>query len=95
MDLSLCTVVPALMDVHVHLFMSGTVDLKRRKEQLSDGFERIQETISRHLEQLIAHGVLAVRDGGDRHGYTRQLQKALLAGEICRHLHSYGGKGMA
>ncbi len=74
-DLSGCTVVPGLMDAHVHLFMSGTVDRERRKRQLRDGFERIRKTISRHLEQLIAHGVLAVRDGGDQHGYTRHYKK--------------------
>jgi len=74
-DLSVCTVVPGLMDAHVHLFMSGTVDRERRKRQLNDGFERIQKTISRHLEQLIAHGVSAVRDGGDRNGYARRYKK--------------------
>lgn len=74
-DLSACTVVPGLMDAHVHLFMSGTVDRERRKRQLSDGFERIQKTISHHLDQLIAHGVLAVRDGGDQYGYTRQYKQ--------------------
>jgi len=74
-DLSGCTVVPGLMDAHVHLFMSGTVDQNRRKEQLSEGFEKIQKTISRHLRALIAHGVLAVRDGGDQNGYTQHYKK--------------------
>ena len=75
MDLSGYTLLPGLTDAHVHLFMSGTVDQKRRKRQLNEGFHRVKETISRHLEQLLAHGVLAVRDGGDKDGYTRHYKK--------------------
>jgi imidazolonepropionase-like amidohydrolase len=74
MDLSEYTLLPGLADAHVHLFMSGTGDQSKRKQQLNEGFHRVKETISRHLDQLLAHGVLAVRDGGDKDGYTRHYK---------------------
>ena len=75
MDLSGYTLLPALADAHVHLFMSGTADQKRRKQQLNEGFKQARGTISRHLGQLVSHGILAVRDGGDRNGYTQRYKK--------------------
>ena len=89
LDLSDCTLVPALADAHVHLFMSGTGDQNRRKEQLDEGFKRVRETISRHLRQLIAHGVLAVRDGGDKNGYAARYKNGFMEKEtsfICLHV---------
>jgi imidazolonepropionase-like amidohydrolase len=74
MDLSEYTLLPGLADAHVHLFMSGTGDQLRRKRQLNEGFHRVRSTISRHLDQLLAHGVLSVRDGGDKDGYTRHYK---------------------
>ena len=65
MDLSGCTVLPGLVDAHLHLFMSGTADMTIRERQLAAEFEEIQEAISRHLAQSHTHGVVAVRDGGD------------------------------
>lgn len=75
MDLSGYTLLPSLADAHVHLSMSGTADQERRKRQLSEGFQKARETISHHLGQLFAHGILAVRDGGDRNGYTQRYKK--------------------
>jgi imidazolonepropionase-like amidohydrolase len=75
MDLSGYTLLPGLADAHVHLFMSGTGDPRRRKQQLHEGFQRVRSTISRHLAQLFAHGILAVRDGGDKNGYARHYKK--------------------
>ena len=74
-DLSEFTLVPVLMDAHVHLCMSGTVDSKRRVQQLGEDFEGARKTISRHLGQLLAHGILAVRDGGDRNGYAQRYNQ--------------------
>jgi len=89
MDLSGYTLLPALADAHVHLFMSGTVDQERRKQQLNEGFQQARETISRHLGQLFAHGILAVRDGGDRNGYTQRYKKYFMEekyASICLHV---------
>ena len=74
-DLSACTLLPALVDAHVHLSMSGAVDQNIRMRQLSDDLETAKKSISRHLAQLLAHGVLAVRDGGDRNGYAQRYKE--------------------
>ena len=88
-DLSGYTLLPALADAHVHLIMSGTADQERRKQQLNENFGQAQETISFHLKQLIAHGVLAVRDGGDKKGYTQRYKNRFMKGKgssICLHV---------
>ncbi len=69
-DLSHCTVLPPLVDSHVHLFMSGTIDHKTRQWQLAAGYEELRPLIQQHLHYLFSHGVLAVRDGGDRGGFA-------------------------
>ena len=69
-DLSDCTVLPALIDSHVHLVMSGTVDPFRRQGQLNLDYANGRKTIREHLRRHLVCGVLAVRDGGDHHGHT-------------------------
>lgn len=69
-DLSHCTVIPPLVDSHVHLFMSGTTDHRIREWQLSAEYEEMRPVIRRHLHYLFSHGVLAARDGGDRGGFA-------------------------
>lgn len=67
-DLSHCTILPPLVDAHVHLFMSGTTDRATREQQLVAGYEELRPVIARHLDYLFSHGVLAARDGGDKGG---------------------------
>ncbi|MGE0084288.1 MAG: amidohydrolase family protein [Desulfococcaceae bacterium] len=74
LNLSDCTLVPGLIDSHLHLFMSGTGDLAVREKQLNAGFEEMKPVISGHLEQLLGCGVLAVRDGGDYAGHSLQYR---------------------
>ncbi len=69
-DLSHCTVLPPLVDCHVHLFMSGTIDKGTREWQLSAGYDGLRPIMGQHLRYLFSHGVLAARDGGDRGGYA-------------------------
>ncbi|MBC2745007.1 MAG: amidohydrolase family protein [Desulfosarcina sp.] len=69
-DLSGCTVLPALIDSHVHLVMSGTTEPSIRKNQLNNTYAGRRKTIADHLRQYLACGVLAVRDGGDHNGDT-------------------------
>ena len=71
------TILPALVDSHVHLFMSGTVDLSYRKQQLEAGFDWIKGTIERHLRQHLASGVIAVRDGGDRQAHALRYKATI------------------
>lgn len=69
-DLSLCTILPPLIDCHTHLSMSGTTDQQTRKEQLTANYDPIRHRIAEHIHYHFTHGVLAVRDGGDQHGHV-------------------------
>jgi len=69
-DLSHCTILPPLVDSHAHLFMSGSIDKQTRKNQLIAGYEELKPRIGQHLHYLFSHGVVAVRDGGDRGGFA-------------------------
>jgi len=69
-DLSHCTIIPPLVDSHVHLFMSGTIDKRIRERQLVAGYDELRPIIGQHLHYLFSHGILAVRDGGDRGGFA-------------------------
>jgi len=70
LDLSDCTILPGVIDSHLHLFMSGTDDQAIREHQLNAEFHEIKDVITHHLEQLSAHGITAVRDGGDKNGFA-------------------------
>ena len=67
-DMSDCTVMPALIDSHVHLVMSGNTEPALRQNQLNNGYAERRKTIAAHLQQHLGCGVLAVRDGGDHNG---------------------------
>jgi imidazolonepropionase-like amidohydrolase len=69
-DLSGCTVLPGLVDAHLHLFMSGTGDPEIRRRQLDARFATLRPVIAAHLAASAAHGVVAVRDGGDYGGHA-------------------------
>jgi imidazolonepropionase-like amidohydrolase len=75
LDLDNATILPALVDSHVHLTMSGTMDQTERIRQLDTGFDRAQGVIHKHLEQHLAAGVLAVRDGGDKGAHVLQYKR--------------------
>ncbi|WP_028323612.1 amidohydrolase family protein [Desulfatirhabdium butyrativorans] len=62
------TVMPAWIDCHVHLGMSGTCDADERKAQLQADEETLRPVIERHLGAYRQWGVVAVRHGGDRFG---------------------------
>jgi imidazolonepropionase-like amidohydrolase len=78
LDLSEATVLPGLIDAHLHLFMSGTGDMAVRERQLNAGFEDMKSVISAHLKQLTDCGVIAVRDGGDYGGYALRYKRECL-----------------
>ncbi|MBW1898249.1 MAG: amidohydrolase family protein [Deltaproteobacteria bacterium] len=75
-DLSGFTVLPGLVDSHVHLTMSGSADLKIRESQQVEGFEDVCKRIMAHLDDHLYCGVLAVRDGGDRNAYTIRFRNS-------------------
>ena len=74
LDLSHCTILPGLVDSHVHLFMSGTSDPEIRKAQREASLAASRQVISGHLRRHRSCGVLAVRDGGDRAGHTLRVK---------------------
>lgn len=65
-DLSRATVLPALMDAHVHLAFSGSEDPEIRAAQLQATPAHVVATARHHLGAHRKWGVSAVRDGGDR-----------------------------
>jgi hypothetical protein len=74
-DLSHCTFFPPLVDCHVHLALSSTDNPSARKKQLEAGYEEeVHDLIARNLHCHFIHGVLAVRDAGDRHGHVLQFR---------------------
>lgn len=105
-DFSHCTVLPPLVDSHVHLFMSGTTNTAVRERQLVASYDELRPIIRQHLHYLLSHGVLAVRDGGDRGGaalrYILEEEKAdemviKVAGRAWRRKGRYGsliGRGV-
>ncbi len=98
-DLSHCTVLPPLVDSHVHLFMSGSTDKQTRERQLTAGYDELRPVIARHLQDLFSHGVLAVRDGGDKGGYaltyrqTKEMHPEIILKVVGRAWHAEGRYG--
>lgn len=76
-DLSHCVVLPGLIDSHVHLCMSGSIDQTLREKQLESSFEEVIPVIAEHLRHHFSHGVLALRDGGDRGAYVLRYLEEL------------------
>jgi imidazolonepropionase-like amidohydrolase len=64
------TVIPGLVDSHVHLTMSGSADEEVRKKLRAASYESIRRVIGDHLQEHLNHGVVAVRDGGGARGYA-------------------------
>lgn len=64
LDLSECTLLPALVDCHVHLALSPAPP----RGLPGDGVPQACSRILRHLHEHLAGGVMAVRDGGDAAG---------------------------
>jgi len=75
LDLSEYTLLPRMVDCHVHLFMSGTDDIAARKRQLEAGYDELKSVISEHIARHLSSGVGAVRDGGDSKGLVQQYQQ--------------------
>ena len=71
-DLSYAVLCPPFIDCHVHLVMSGTTDLQFRRRLAESSHSDLRPVIRRHIDDLFAHGVLAVRDAGDRPGLLQR-----------------------
>jgi imidazolonepropionase-like amidohydrolase len=91
-DFNECTVLPCLVDSHVHLCMSGTADSFKRKKQIDIGFEESKRLIYDHLKSHLTHGVIVVRDGGDKHGYISRYRNECREMKITPVLIKSGGR---
>lgn len=81
-DLGHCTIIPPLVDCHVHLCLSGERDPDLRQAQVQMPFDRAQSIIRAHLVDDLAHGIIAVRDAGDHAGQTLRFMRSLFAAEL-------------
>ncbi|HMK55496.1 MAG TPA: amidohydrolase family protein [Dissulfurispiraceae bacterium] len=79
-DWSECTLIPGLVDCHVHLFMSGSSDSALRLRQLNYSFIEAEPIISRHLSAQARYGIVALRDGGDYGGHALRFKRESLPG---------------
>ncbi len=98
LDFSGHTVIPGLVDSHVHLAMSGATDPIIRENQLFASYEKALPVIKRHMDEHLACGVVAIRDGGDWGGHALQFSRehsqhpvvAKCAGKAWRGQNRYG-----
>ncbi len=88
-DLTDYTIFPALIDCHVHLFMSGTDNQEIRKQQLTANFSHIKNVIKKHIKQHMQNGVIAIRDGGDHLGHAL-LYKQTISHKIKLNVSGWG-----
>ena len=65
-----CTILPGLIDCHVHLTMSGKIDENLRVRQLRIDFAQNSHLIGERIERSLSYGIMALRDGGDIGGHT-------------------------
>jgi imidazolonepropionase-like amidohydrolase len=72
LDLSDSTVLPPLMDCHVHLGLTGKQP--QGIPSRNPAYENLLPHLNRHVLDCLRTGVLCVRDGGDSGGYTRHYK---------------------
>jgi imidazolonepropionase-like amidohydrolase len=72
------TVVPGLIDAHVHLAFDGGGEPVATLAESSD--ERLLQDMRRRAEQLLSSGVTTVRDLGDRGGLAFRLNEEISRG---------------
>ncbi len=73
------TLMPALIDAHVHLALDGK-DYNRVRASWDDR-NALQARIRADLEKFISSGIGAVRDGGDCRGINLQVKSAVESGQ--------------
>ena len=90
-DYSRSCLLPPMIDCHTHLCMSGTLEARDREMQLEVDYDGLKPLIAEHVGDQFSHGVLALRDGGDRHGAVlRYLQEEFAAQKLPLRIMSPG-----
>lgn len=78
------TVMPGLIDAHVHLFLEGhPMDAAIRKAGTAQSPDALVQQGAARLQKIIRAGVMAVRDAGDNRGINLRLRKAYLNRPPC------------
>ncbi len=72
------TLLPALIDAHVHLALDG-IDFNRAREQW-DNQGAWQARVEADLEKTLCSGIAAVRDGGDVRSLNLRVKKQIQKG---------------
>ncbi len=72
------TLLPGLIDVHVHLTMCGCCSPRQHMMKESD--ELLLLRAARNAQALVEWGITSARDCGDRNGVTFHLREAIKAG---------------
>ncbi|HAP93029.1 MAG TPA: hypothetical protein DCM26_00180 [Desulfotomaculum sp.] len=80
LDCSNLTIMPGLIDCHVHLALDG-IDSEKAMQNWKDPNEIQRQMITR-LKNTLANGILTVRDGGDSAGINLLFSKKVQKGEI-------------
>lgn len=76
-DFDECTVLPGLVDSHVHLSLSGSMDEAQRIRLRQAPAEVVFRTIQENLREYLRFGVVAVRDAGGARGHALRFAKGL------------------
>lgn len=77
-DLPGCTVMPRMIDAHVHLGFDRTVDPRTRRSRESDGHLLLR--MAENARKLLSAGVTTARDLGGRDFLDVELRDAIEAG---------------
>ncbi|MCS5695359.1 amidohydrolase family protein [Desulfofundulus thermocisternus] len=80
LELPGCTVIPGLIDCHVHLALDGR-DFSRARQQWNNRPEW-QERVKADLQETLERGIVAVRDGGDRAGIGLEAKQLVMSGRL-------------
>ncbi|MCK8828383.1 amidohydrolase family protein [Natroniella acetigena] len=73
LDLNNFTILPGLLDAHVHLALDGANFKKTIEEWKSPA--KTEERITKQLKTILHQGIIAVRDGGDRANIALDYQQ--------------------
>ncbi len=80
LDCSGCTLLPGMVDAHVHLTLPDPEHRKDAHWSSNAGFEGTARIIRKRLMEHLACGVVAVRDAGDRASHVLRYKNHLLPG---------------
>ncbi len=78
LDLRDGTIIPPLVDCHVHLALSGGANPSIGKKQQTHLYEGAEPLLAKHIAASLKAGVFALRDGGDCHGHTLHFKRKRL-----------------